>query len=494
MLKFHGSLYSRQGGVIGIMTAALLPVLIGFLALALETARLYNRQEEMRSLAQAVAISAAASLNGTSEGITKAIANASDIVTSGSDRTKKLHYQYKKTMTFSDGAIKFASSPDGAAGWIDPNAAKASPAGLAYVRVATNDLDVDYGTVDLYLIRVLSKTTALRMSYTAIAGKRRHKLTPLAICEMSKDPTQPFKERKYASGYSELTEYGFRRGISYNLMNLSPNSSSPVNYVVDPISLPPMGGNFTPGMVGPYVCTGTVELPRVIGKQLNLQSPFPISQFVSHLNSRFNKFNSTTKECNAISAPPDSNIRSFATGSGNIDWMTDPGTGHPVADTATPITTRLETIADLDPSKSPPVAASYGPLWVFARAVPWSSYTAGQPEPSGGYTPFPATAIIWKSLYSPGPSLGNYPTNTNNAAPYSTTQAAGLPATNYPGQMYRRVLNVPLLNCPTGSSAGKVVAIARFFMTGQATTTAINAEFAGVTLQDEISGSVELFQ
>jgi Flp pilus assembly protein TadG len=494
MLKFHGSSSDRQGGAIGIITAVLMPVLIGFLGLALETARLYNRQEEMRSLAQAAAVSAAGQLNGTSEGITNAIANAVYIVASGSDNTKKLHYQYKSTITFSDGAIKFASSPDGAAGWLDANSAKASPAGLAYVRVATNDLDVDYGTVDLYLMQVLSRTKALRISYTTVAGKRRHKLIPLAICEMSKDPTQPFKERKYSSGYSELTEYGFRRGVSYNLMNLSPNSSSPVNYVVDPISLPPKGGNFATGTVGPYVCTGTVELPQVIGAQLNLQSPFPISQFVSHLNSRFNKFNSTTKECSAISAPPDSNIRSFAAGSGNIDWMTDPGTAHPVADTATPSTTRLETIADLDPSKSPASAASYGPLWVFARAVPWSSYTAGQSEPSAGYTPFPATSSIWKSLYSPGPSLGTYPTDTNNATPYSSTQAAGLPSTNYPGQMYRRVLNVPLLSCPADGSAGKVVAIARFFMTGQATTSAINAEFAGVTLKDEISGSVELFQ
>jgi Flp pilus assembly protein TadG len=494
MFKVHSSLSGRQGGVIGIMTALLLPVLIGFLALALETARLYNRQEEMRSLAQAVAISAAGQLNGTSDGISKAIANAKDLLASGAGDTKKLHYQYESTINFSESAIKFANSPDGAAGWLDANSAKASPAGLAYVRVATNDLDEDYGTVDLYLIQVLSDTKALNMAYTAVAGKRRLKLTPLAICEMSKDPSQPFQERKYSSGISELTEYGFRRGVSYNLMNLSPNSSTPVNYLVDPISVFPKAGNFSIGTVGPYLCTGTVELPRVIGEQLNLQSPFQISQFSAHLNSRFNKFNSTTKECNAMSAPPDSNTRSFAAGSGNIDWMTDPGTAHPVADTATPITDRLETIADLDPSKSPALAASYGPLWVFARAVPWSSYTAGQPEPPGGYTPFQATSNIWKSLYSPGPSLATYPSSTNNATPYSSTQAAGIPSTNYPGQIYRRVLNVPLLRCPVGGSAGKVVAIARFFMTGQATTSAINAEFAGVTLQEEISGPVELYR
>src|SRR5205823_3798625 len=141
-------------------------------------------------------------LNGTSQGITNALANANGIVASGSDITKQLHYQYQSTMTFSDAAIKFATSPDWAAGWLDANSAKASPAGLAYVRVATNDLEGDYGKVDLYLMQVLANTPALRISHTAVAGRRRLKLTPLAICEMSKDPNQPFQERKNSGGNS----------------------------------------------------------------------------------------------------------------------------------------------------------------------------------------------------------------------------------------------------------------------------------------------------
>jgi hypothetical protein len=264
-----------------------------------------------------------------------------------------------------------------------------------------------------------------------------------------------------------------------------------VNYLVDPINLPPKSGTFTTATVGPYVCTGTVELPRVIDQNLNLSSSsFPIGDFINHLNSRFNTFNTTTKECSAIAAPPDSNIRSFA--GANINWMTNPA--RKVADPA-PTTNRMETIADLDPASGSATGPSYGPLWVYARAVPWSAYTPGKREPAQGYTPFQATPAIWQTLYPPGPSLGTYPTDANNSqsSPYFATQTLGTPPTNYPGVMFRRVLNIPLLSCPAGSPPGKVVAIGRFFMTMPADGNGIYAEFAGVTLQDEPAGPVELY-
>jgi hypothetical protein len=493
MPKDHARAQCRERGAIGIMTALLLPLLIGFVALTLELAQIYNRKAEMQAVAEGLAMSAARKLNGTSQGVADALAAAQDLVASGAKSEKKLHFRYHSTMTFLDAAIKFSTSPDGTAAWVGAEAAKAAPAGLAYARVDTHDLDADYGTVKLLLIRVLATVAPVQLSHVAIAGRQRLNVMPLAICDMSKDPAQPFKERKNADGLSELTEYGFRRGISYNLLKLSPHTTSAVHYMIDPISLPPRSGNFTTAVVGPYICNGTVELPRVIGQTLNLQSTFPVAQFVNHLNSRFNSFNATNKECSANGAPPDSNIRSFAHANGNINWMTNPG--RQVAEPA-PTPNRMETVADVDPS-NPSSATHYGPLWVFARAVPWSSYKAGEPEPAGGYVPFEATTAIWKSLYSPGPGLTTYPTDSKTklqSPPYFTTQAAGAPATNYPGVMYRRVLNVPLLSCPAGAPAGAVLAIGRFFMTVPADSNGIYAEFAGATLQEQVSGPVELYQ
>jgi hypothetical protein len=489
----HGPAVYRERGAIGIMTALLLPVIIGFVAFTLELAQIYNRKAEMQALAEGIAVSAARKLNGTSQGVGDALAAAHDLVTSGLRTEKKLHFRYHGTMTFLDAAIKFSASPDEGAAWMGAEAARAAPAGLAYAKVDTNELAEEYGKVELLLIKVLANMAPVQLSHVAIAGRQRLNVMPLALCEMSSDPAQPFKERMNSDGQSELTEYGFRRGVSYNLLKLSPHSTTAVHYLVDPISLPPRGGNFTTAAVGPYVCNGTVDLPRVLGRTLNLQNNFPVAQLVNHLNSRFNSFNMTSKECSANGAPPDSNTRSFAHTGSNINWMTNPG--RQVAELAsTP--NRMETVADVDPS-NPASATYYGPLWVFARAVPWSSYKAGEPEPPGGYVPFTASTAIWKSLYKPGPALTSYPTDPKTALqlpPYFATQAAGAPATNYPGVMYRRLLNVPLLSCPPGSAPGNVVAIGRFFMTVPADANGIYAEFAGVTLKEQVSGPVELYQ
>ncbi len=473
----------RESGAIAIMAVILLPVIIGFLALALETARLYNRKAEMQSLADAIAVSAAKQLDGTSDGVANALAAARNVVEGGYDLTM-LHYDYGKPVIFTDAALKFAKSPGASAGWKDSTAAKAAPSGIAYVKVDTADISADFGKVDLWLMRVLSNIESINVNYTATAGRQRLNVTPLAICAMSKDPAHPIDERVNPGGYSELREYGFRRGASYNLLKLSPNSGSAVNYLLDPISMPPKSGSYSISTVGQYVCTGTVELPGVIGKTLNLQSGFPIDQLYNHLNSRFDVSNNA---CSAISAPPDSNVRQYTFAS--ISWMTKPVVQ--VAD-ATSSSSRLETIADLDPPNDQ-TPTHYGPLWTFSRAVPWSAYSSGTAEPPGGYTAFQASTAVWKNLYSTGPTVSAYPTDPKTGAqspPYYRVTTA--PPANPPGIKYRRVLNVPLLRCPAAGTPGDVVAIGKFFMTVPADMNGIYAEFAGATLEEEIAGDVEL--
>ncbi len=468
------------------MLALLLPVIIGFVAFTLELGRIYNRKAEMQTLADNVAIAAARKLNGTKDGISDALAAARDVVEGGTDSTARMRYQYSEPMLFSDIGLKFANSPDGAGGWLSADAAKFSPEELAYVKVDTNDFSGGYSTVRLMFTQLLSNVPSFKVPHVTVAGRQRLKLTPLALCAMSKDASNPLEARENPSGYSELTEYGFRRGISYNLLKLSPNTSTAINYVVDPISLPPKGGNFSTSILGPYVCTGTVELPKVIGQTLNLQSDFPINSLVNQLNARFNL---SSGQCNAVAAPPDTNVKQFSLA--NIAWMNIPY--DQVADTA-PTPGRMETIADLDPpnDQSP---THYGPLWVFARPVPWSAYTAGHAEPASGYTPFEANQAVWNALYRTGPVLKGYPKDAKtglDSPPYLTQIVK--PASNYPGVAYRRVLNIPLLDCPADSAPGKVLAIGRFFMTVPASTTGVHAEFAGATLQEEAAGAVELYQ
>jgi hypothetical protein len=306
---------------------------------------------------------------------------------------------------------------------------------------------------------------------------------------MSSNPSNPIRARDNGSGFLELTEYGFRRGVSYNLLKLNPKESTPANYLVDPISLPPKSSasNFAISNVGQYVCTGTVELPGLVGKTLNLQKDFPIGSLVNHLNSRFGTSNGS---CSSNAAPPDSNIKQYAFGSNT--WMDKPKSQ--VAETAppNPSDNRLQTVADLPPPNDQD-PTHYGPLWIFARPVPWASDMPDKSEPLKGYTPFPANNTTWKALYSTGPVMKTYPAGTSGLlSPYFTQVTA--PTSNPPGVQYRRVLNIPLLTCPTSGSPGSVVAIGKFFMTVPADAAGIYAEFAGIAARDEYVGPVELYQ
>lgn len=475
----------RQHGAVGIMTAVLLPVIIGLLALAIESARIYNRKAEMHSLADAIALSAARQLDGTANGISNAVIAAHDVVEGGYELTRP-HYQYQSTMVFSDSALKFSTSPDGSTEWLAAESAKASPGGIAYVKIDTDDLNPQYGTMDLWFKGLLGNKKELQISHTAVAGRRRLNVVPFAICAMSQDPSNPIDRRENLNGaaYSELREYGFRRGVGYNLLKLSPNTAMGQSYVIDPVSPSSNSAGSTLDVVGAYMCTGTVELPKVIGQSVKVLSSFTISQFANQLNSRFDASNG---QCNAISAPPDSNIRQYPFGS--IGWMT-----KPVVQVADPASSanRLQTIADLAPTADQ-TPTRYGPLWAFAMAVPWSSYTAGQSEPPAGYVPFQATTIVWQSLYRPGPGVSSYPTDAKTGAqspPYFTQTTA--PTVHPPGIKYRRVLNVPLLSCPVAGSPGTVVAIGKFFMTVVADANGVYGEFAGATSQEMVSGPVEL--
>jgi Flp pilus assembly protein TadG len=481
-------LYSRRGrerGAIAVMFVVLLMVILGFIGLALDLSRVYNRKAEMQAVADGVAISAATRLNGTSSGISEAIQVARDVMENGVDVLRP-KYQYNQVMVFSDAALKFSRSADGSTGWLDAASARASPRGLSFAKVETGELDSRYGTVNMMFMPVLSPSLAsVDVRHTTVAGRAGIGVTPIAICAMSPNEVEG---RTNASGNDELVEYGFRRGVGYDLMKLSPENDTGTNFLVDPVSPPGPGSsasNFSLSTVAPYVCTGTVALPNVSNASIRVQSGFPIGSLYEQLNSRFNLSNG---KCDPATAPPDTNIRQFSLA--NITWMS-PRPIHQTAVLETVIDNRRRTIADLPPPNHP-TAADYGPLWVFARAVRRSSYIPGQSEPANGYATFDATPAIWTSLYSAGLGLSGYPSPSGIATPYST-QLQSPPATR-PGTRHRRVLNVPLLQCPVSGATATVRAIGKFFMTVPAEAGAIHAEFAGIATEQSIVGPVEIYR
>jgi hypothetical protein len=486
---------TRQRGTIAIMFAVLLPVIVACYGLALDLARIYSRKAEMQAIAGTIAIAAAKKLNGTATGVSDAIAAARDVLQQGSDPIFWPKFGYVKTMVWSDAAIMFGKTADGSSGWLDAGAAAAAPRGLSFIKVDTSALNASYGEVNMLFAPVLSSSlTTVTVDHTAIAGRGRINVTPLGICAMSTAPNH-FTNRSNLAGYDELVEYGFRRGVGYNLMMLNPlpGSTTGVTYLVDPITLTSTGSsptNLLATTVSPYVCTGTMALPKLVGETVNVRAGFPLGSLVNQLNSRFEIY---TGACEASTAPADRNIKQYTAGP-TLGWMMPkpPATSQTAAMDSS---IKLQTKADLNPPNNW-TTTNTGPLWAFAKAVPWSSYTAGQPEPAGGYTPFPTVQATWNALYGNAVTLGTYPAAST---PYVSMASQPTNVMHRPGIANRRVLNLPILDCATmPSSTARVLTIGRFFMTVPAVssgpTNTISAEFAGVTSDVQAGGSVELVQ
>lgn len=491
----------HQRGAISIMFVLTILIMFGFIGLAFDLAMMYNRKVELQGMADAAAMAAARELIGTRAGITNALTKAASTANS-------FKYQYDtRDVVWSDAAIRFSASETAAEGdWLDASAAADSPNGLLFARVDTSALDADLDKVNTVFMGILSAANATaRTSGRAVAGRSKIKVTPIGICALSPTPANSRANPGPPANF-ELEEFGFRRGVGYDLMKLNPNGSTPENFVINPID--PIGSlgtpsNTAPAVVGPFVCAGTMPMPRVMGAPISVHRPFPIAALFDHLNSRFNQYPGAL--CSPREAPPDFNIKAFVFSS--IPWMSNtPGAPSQQTALSTAPSTPLTTVASPFPAPTTNTAPKYGPLWSFARAVPYSAYVPGAPEPTNGYTPFLTTA--WATLYRAGcaiPSCLPAPpptplyTGSTTLTPYMATGGTNFlaPSANFPGLRYRRVLNVPLLACPVAAGTNvtaTVLAIGRFFMTVPATATSISAEFAGVVPEQSLGGRVEIFR
>jgi Flp pilus assembly protein TadG len=464
------------------MVAATIFVILGVCGMAIDLGFMYNRRVELQNLADATALAAAIELDGTPAGVAKARSSAASVAAA-------FRYAYTRPVTWKDDALRFGSSPARTGGWIPGSTANSTPGGLLFARVDTADLDATLGTVSTVFMNVLGAGRDSVLQGYAIAGRTGVKVAPLAICALSNQAIAP--RTTGAGAADELVELGFRRGISYDLMNLNPGGLTAENFVINPFAPPGTTGTAGPtslAIVGPYICRGTMSIPRVLGGALTVARKFPLSSLVDQLNSRFELDLGNT--CNRVMAPPDANIKQYVYSS--ISWMST----TPLAQSAAMVDSaggKLITIADASPSPVGSSAGMFGPLWSFARAVPYSAVVPGQPEPAAGYAPFPTSD--WAKLYDPGkPSAGTYP----GTVPYLGTDSAVYKAasTTVRAQYNRRVLNVALLKCPVGAGttvAATALGIGKFFMTVPATTKTLHAEFAGLVSDEALGTSTGLF-
>ncbi len=478
----------RQGGAFAIMAIPLILLMIALCAFALDLGQVYNRKVDLNGFAKAVALAAARELNGTSTGIVSARARARETA----ERLKYQYFNNGTSFTWSDAALSFSADSSRSGTWVDGS----SPSGLYYAKVDTSMLDSASGQVDTFLIWILSPSRqTVQMSDTAVAGRKQIAVTPIGICAM--DPAPAVARTNTGIATTELVEYGFRRGISYDLMQLNPDGTSPVGYLINPVVAPGGGSSsFATSEIGPFMCAGAVWIPRLTGGAVRvspLPSSAPLSDLHAQLNTRFDDFSAA--QCDPYGAPPDYNIKAYAYGTtGGAPWMV-PATGSAAATTTTS-RGKLETIADLPTAPAGTTAGSYGPLWTFAKAVKYPSYVSlGSPEPASGYATF--STADWANLYKSGPTASGYP---SYGPPYTATSGANYRAPSSANlnisTLQRRVLNIPLLACPVPAGANvpaTVLGIGKFFMTVPATANTLIAEFAGTIPEQSIPGKVELY-
>ncbi len=455
-------------GAISVAFALMMAGVLAFAGLALDLSQVYNRKQELQQLADAVALAAAQMLDGTAAGIDAAVLQAATIA--GGYR-----YAYGQAIPWNSAALAFAASPDAAgADWKNAVDAKAGAAGLRYARVDTRQLD-GAGTVTMPFAALLGDAYASAATAgLAVAGRSGIEVAPLAICAMNNTADT---SRSNGLGDLEWVHYGFRYGVTYNLLNLNPalGAAAPEYFLVAPQA---QSADTSDTVVGPYLCSGSMRRDSIVGATVPVRRPGAFT-FSGQLNTRFDDF-SAAAPCTARGTPPDTNVMAYTA----PNWMA----AAPAAPYAQPAATgagkKLETVADRTTAAAN--AASYGALWAYGAAkrfagahgaIARSQWQYLYPVASGG-----APAAI-----------GTYP----SVSPYLSPSAAQRQNPVNPGRQHRRLLAVPLLACPVAPGAtanAQVLAVARFLLVAPASATVISAEFAGVTGEQALGGMVELYQ
>lgn len=472
------------------MGAGAMVFMVGICGAAIEFSQIYNRKIDLYNVAKLAAVAAAAEVDGTSSGIDRAVAKAEAVV-------QQRRYAYgQQSHAWSDAAISFSDHPRSTS-WVDASGAKSAPLRKYFVRVDTAAFGDESSILEPVLLRVMSQSfESLNLAEVAVAGRTSINVMPLAICAMSDVPGAPRTNTGTSGTSIELVEYGFRRGVSYDLMRLNPNGKQPENFVIDPYKGPgiPSGTSQTDAtLVRPFVCSGKMWISGLMGGSVKVERPFPLAQLYQQLNSRFDMYEGPAPErCDPHGAPPDVNVKPFLVAAG-VTWMKPVPSVQSPAETTEP--DRLRNNADLIDMPTGSGADSYGPLWSYAKSVPYSAYSPGRPEPDGGYGTF--SSSNWSALYKPAPVADAFPSPN----PYMATSGKSVqspdPARSQLAERGRRILNVPLLSCPvpTGAFAtADVLAVARFFMTVPASQASIYAEFAGILPHQRLAGTVELFE
>jgi hypothetical protein len=473
----RGAAPGTQRGVFGVLFAIMLPVMLGMVGLAIDLAVMYARGNELQSVADGTALAAARELDGTTSGLTAARERARyTAVRSG------FNFLNSEALVWNPDVLRLGASAEGP--WIAAAAAGAAEAPtLRFAMVNTAGLEPAYGRIAVSFLRALGIVGEQNMARSAVAGRKESNLTPLAVCALN---NTRITGRSNAPGYDEALEYGFRRGVTYNLLNLNPNGTTPVNFALNPLDFPPapqVPSHNIDAALRPFVCSGRVAAPPLeSGQMLYVRAPFPASM-IEELNSRFGDYDGSV--CTKFGAAPDNNVVDFHN---TPSWM-EYTPVHDSADQST-VNGKLVSVADEPGVAAGTTFASYGPLWSFGKPLRYDS--------ANGTMGAAFTKADWSKLYPV--ASGSAPKSNwgdSQLQPYPKSVSPNfVQPTPLKGQSHRRILNIALLECPVAGASARMLGIGRFLMTTPATSSplGVHAEFGGLTPYSAMTASAVLVQ
>lgn len=448
----------RQRGAIAITFALSLIVLFACMGIALDLGRLYVVRTELQNAADAAALAGAKDLNQKLAGVNQAVATATAIA--GQNRTT-FSFNGNTGITITSANIWVGSCPaDACMVPASTITSDALAAGKTFLKV-----NIPSASLTAYFMRVVPALAASATSTNmntfgmAVAGRFVNDVTPIGVCAIKDAAGVSRPKGEALPGTNELAQFGFRRGVSYNVFKLNGPSLPPSNpYLIDPVDVyPGMGvpstcnpANSSANTTAPFICGGSSAVLVTTPGTVYGNTGVSAGKIQAALNSRFNDYTGPSV-CIPAQAPPDSNIRPYGFAAG-VDWMTPAPTVQTMNDPRMPM-----------PPATIASANQYGVLWSYSRAV---TAVGASPNatPGAAFTPTPTD---WTTLYpAPGGAPAPSASFPGSVSPYldpahSTPVSTGVPN--------RRVLNLAIVDCPNVTGSGScqvlpVLGIGRFFM------------------------------
>lgn len=443
----HKSQAKRQRGAAAILFGIVALLLFGFMTLVIDLGRTYVVRTELQNAADAASLAGARQLDQTVAGVTRGVAHAIAMAAQN-------NVQFSTPIIITADNISVGSCPDDgcmvAASTVTTNGAAA---GMTFMRVNIASGGLATFFARLPFVAGGTGTDTMNTFGRAVAGRFVNNITPIAVC------ARDSREGVIIPPVNELVQFGFRRGLSYNLLEGESPSNSVV-YLLNPVDSPPnscSGANNSAAFVAPFICTGSSAVLAASASFVYGNSGLEaINQWA--LNSRFGLYGAGNNNvCIVEQAPPDANITEYPFDTNN--WPPPGQQGlpeRPIWHTAQQWQTFKDSLLNMDPFTNPSAANEHGVIWSYSRAV---SGVGSSPNARPGAS---FSVTDWGALYNGVSPNATYP---SSGSPYEAV------VTNAHGMAGRRVLNLVIADCSPGAVSGSgscstvpALGIGRFFL------------------------------